>query len=125
MGLLKRFAFYFGGFLIGTIILLFILDKKNASCDYSPNARTLKNISTKTQEIQPEVFKALMENNVDTTFISSTLRNGDVLFKESQTQLDSCNIYVIRGTNEWKDWKLSVENCRDIAKIISVEHIEK
>lgn len=125
MGLLKRFAYYFGGFLIGTIILLFILDKKNASCDYSPNARTLKNISTKTQEIQPEVLKVLMENNADTTLISSTLKNGDVLFKESITQLDSCNIYVIRGTKEWKDWKLSVENCKDVAKIISAEYIEK
>lgn len=125
MGLLKRFAYYFGGFAIGTVILLFILDKKNASCDYSPNARTLKNISIKTQEIEPDVLKALMQNNIDTTFISNTLKNGDVLFKESQTQLDSCNIYVIRGTKEWKDWKLSVENCRDVAKIISLEHIKK
>lgn len=124
MGLLKRFAYYFGGFAIGTIILLFILDKKNASCDYSPNARTLKNISTKKHEIKPEVFVVLADNNIDTTFISNTLQKGDVLFKESQTQLDSCNIYVIQGIKEWKDWKLSVENCRDVAKIISVEHIE-
>ena len=124
MGLLKRFAYYFGGFTIGVIILLFILDKKNASCDYSPNARVLKNINTKVREVNPEVLRILLNNKMDTSFVSNTLKHGSVLFKESQTQLDSCNIYVVRGANEWKNWKLSVENCKDVAKIIGVEHIE-
>lgn len=125
MGLLKRFAYYFGGFAIGVVILLFILNKKNASCDYGPNARTLKNINTKEQEISPEVFATLAQNNIDTTFISNTLQRGSVLFKESETQLDSCKVYVIRGAKEWKDWKLSIENCRDVARVLSVEHVEK
>lgn len=124
MGLLKRFAYYFGGFIIGTIILFFFLDKKNASCDYSPNARVLKNISTKPHEITPEALQILTNSKIDTAFISNTLKHGDVLFKESQTQLDSCNIYVIQGVEEWKNWKLSIENCKDVAKVIAVEHIE-
>lgn len=124
MGLLKRFAYYFGGFIIGTIILLFILDKKNASCDYSPNARVLKNINIKVREVNPDVLSVLLNNNIDTSFISNTLKHGSVLFKESQTQLDSCNIYVIRGAKEWKNWKLSVENCEEVAKIIDVKQIK-
>ncbi|HLW14146.1 MAG TPA: hypothetical protein VKX30_01455 [Flavobacteriaceae bacterium] len=124
MGLLKRFAYYFGGFIIGTIILLFILDKKNASCDYSPNARVLKNINTKVREVNPEVLSVLSNNKIDTSFISNTLQNGSVLFKESQTQLDSCNIYVVRGAKEWKNWKLSVENCEEVAKVINVEQVK-
>lgn len=124
MGLLKRFAYYFGGFTIGVIILLFILDKKNASCDYSPTARVLKNISTKEYKVDPEVLVSLTTNSIDMNFIPTTLKNGEVLFKESQTQLDSCNIYVIRGTKEWKDWKLSAENCKDTVKIISVDPVK-
>ncbi|HLS12772.1 MAG TPA: hypothetical protein VK050_11470 [Flavobacteriaceae bacterium] len=125
MGLLKRFAYYFGGLVIGTIFLFFILDKKDASCDYSPNARVLKNISTKNQEINPEVLEILALRKIDTAFISNTLQKGDVLFRESNTQLDSCNIYVIQGVDEWKNWKLSIENCKDIARIIDVEQVEK
>ena len=124
MGLLKRFAYYFGGFTIGVIILLFILDKKNASCDYSPNARVLKNINTKVREVNPEVLRILLNNKMDTSFVSNTLKHGSVLFKESQTQLDSCNIYVVRGVKEWKNWKLSVENCEKLAKVIDVVQIK-
>lgn len=124
MSLLKRFTYYFGGFVIGTIILLFFLDKKNASCDYSPNARVLKNISTKTHVIDPEALQMLANSKIDTTFIINILQHGKVLFKESQTQLDSCNIYVIQGVKEWKDWKLSIENCKDVAKVVAVEQIE-
>lgn len=124
MGLLKRFAYYFGGFTIGVIILLFILDKKNASCDYSPNARVLKNINTKVREVNPEVLRILLNNKMDTSFVSNTLKHGSVLFKESQTQLDSCNIYVVRGAKEWKNWKLSVENCEEVAKVIDVVQIK-
>lgn len=124
MNLLKRFAYYFAGLVVGTLILLFILNKKEASCDYSPNSRVLKNIRTKKQAISPEVLTILSKNKIDTSFISKTLGNGDVLFRESQTKLDSCNIYIIRGLNEWKDWKLSVENCADTVKVFSVEPVK-
>ena len=124
MGLLKRFAYYFGGLVIGTIFLFFILDKKDASCDYSPNARVLKNISIKNQEISPKVLEILATKEIDTAFISNTLQRGDVLFRESNTQLDSCNIYVIRGVEKWKNWKLSIENCKNVARVIDVEEVE-
>lgn len=125
MGLLKRFGYYFGGFVIGTVILLFVLDKKEASCDYSPNARVLKNISTKEHAIHSEVFTFLESNHVDTSFLSITLKKGNVLFKESQTQLDSCKVYVIQGVDTWKDWKLSLQNCKDTVHIFSVEPYRK
>lgn len=124
MSLLKRFAYYFGGFAIGVLILLFILDKKNASCDYSPTARVLKNISTKEYKVESDVLYTLTTNSIAMDFIPTTLKNGEVLFKESQTQLDSCNIYVIRGKKEWKNWKLSVENCDSIVKVLSIDPVK-
>ena len=49
MSPLKRFAFYFGGFAIGLILLYFFIGGSGASCeyDYGPNSRTLKNMEEK------------------------------------------------------------------------------
>src|SRR5690625_2554797 len=125
MGLLKRFAYYFGGLVIVTIFLFFILAQIDASSDYNQDVRMIKNSKTKKQEINPEVLEILALRKIDTAFISNTLQKGDVLFRESNTQLDSCNIYVIQGVDEWKNWKLSIENCKDIARIIDVEQVKK
>ena len=43
----QRLGYYLGGFAIGLVILMFFLNGKDASCDYGPNARTVKNISSK------------------------------------------------------------------------------
>ena len=47
MSILKRFAFYFGGFAIGIVLLFFFIGGSGASCefDYTPNARVLKKYS--------------------------------------------------------------------------------
>ena len=49
MSILKRFAFYFGGFALGLVLLYFFIGGSGASCeyDYGPNSRTLKNIRLK------------------------------------------------------------------------------
>lgn len=123
MSLLKRFAYYFGGVAIGSIILLFILDKKNASCDYGPNARVLKDISTKNRIITEEVYRFMESEAIDTLFINQTLDFGDVRFRESQTQLDSCKVYIIRGIKDFKHLKMHVENCDTQAKIFKIEKV--
>ena len=48
------------------------------------------------------------------------LVNGDVLFSESNTSLDSCKIYVIKGEVSEKTLKISVENCDETAKIFNL-----
>ena len=57
MKLIQRVAWYSGGFIIGIIVLMFFLSGKKTSCDYSPNARTLKNIRSKVMKISPEVLQ--------------------------------------------------------------------
>ena len=44
MNLLKRFGFFISGFSIGLIILAVFLRGKKTSCDYGPNARTVKQL---------------------------------------------------------------------------------
>lgn len=117
MSLFKRFLYYFGGFSIGLVILFFFLGGKKASCDYGPNARTLKNIRSKNRIISPEVLTIMNNKKIDTSTISKILNDGNVLFSESNTTLDSCKIYVIEGEIDKKVVKLTVENCNTRALI--------
>lgn len=117
---LKR-LFYFGfGFTIGLFILFFFLGGKRASCDYGPNARTLKNIRSKKIIVENEVYNLLKYNDLDTTKIQELLKEGNVIFSESNTQVDSCKIYTIKGPLNNKDVKIKVENCSKTATILSI-----
>jgi len=120
LSLFKRFLYYFGGFSIGLVILFFFLGGKKASCDYGPSARALKNIRTKNRIISPEVLTQLQNKGLDTSSISKILRDGDVLFSESNTKLDSCKIYVVEGEIEKIIIKLTIENCEKRASINAV-----
>ena len=129
MSLLKRFAFYFGGFAIGLILLYFFIGGSGASCeyDYGPNSRTLKNIRLKERLYSNEALDALKNNQIDTSDISNLLLKGDVLFSQSNTKLDSCDVYVIEGAHKGKPkekLKISVENCNKIATIQKISIIK-
>ena len=123
MNLTKRFFYYFGGFAIGLVILYFFIGGSGASCkyDYDPNARTLKNIRTKPRLVSENTIQVLSEHQLDTSAITQLLSEGDVLFSESNTQLDSCKIYIIEGIVSEKNLRISIENCANLATIFSTE----
>jgi glycyl-tRNA synthetase (class II) len=123
MKLAKRFFFYFGGFAIGIFLLYFFVAGSGASCDYDygPNARTLKNIRIKERVYSEETLINLSNYELDTSAISILLQNGNVLFSESNTRLDSCKVYVIEGVISKKNLKISVQNCEKTATIRSAE----
>ncbi len=124
MKFIHRLAFYLFGFSIGLIFLYFFLSKKEASCDYSPNARVKKNIRMKPKIYSDDVLLKIQQNNLDTSMVSVLLNIGKVDFSESNTNLDICNIYIITGMVENKDLKLKVENCTDEAVILSLLEID-
>ncbi|MFT4697522.1 MAG: hypothetical protein ACI9SJ_000650 [Flavobacteriaceae bacterium] len=123
MKFIKRLGFYSGGFIIGLLLLFFFLSGKGASCEYSyfPNARTLKNMRNKERVFSDETIQYLKKQQLDTSAISILLANGNVLFSESNTELDSCKIYVIEGTVSEKELKISVENCDEKVTILSAD----
>lgn len=121
MKLIKRVAWYSGGFVIGIIILMFFLGGKKTSCDYGPNARTLKNIRSKQLQISPEAQELLRQHSLDSTAILEILKKGDVLFGESDTAKDSCKVYVLQGEVKTQHLKFSVENCEKTANIGSLK----
>jgi|TARA_R110002124_G_scaffold134076_6_gene296713 hypothetical protein len=125
MKLAYRLAYFSGGFLIGIALLFFILSGKKTSCAYGPESRTLKNIRLKERAFSESTLQILRENKMDTSAVSTLLENGDVLFSESNTKLDSCRIYVIEGEILEKNLKITVENCEKLVTVIEAKVLEK
>ncbi len=117
MKLAYRLAYFSGGFLIGILLLFFILSGKKTSCAYGPESRTLKNIRLKNRVFSENALTILKSNKMDTSVISTLLEDGDVLFSESNTKLDSCKIYVIEGAISEKKLKVTIQNCKKTATI--------
>ncbi len=117
MRLIHRIGYYLGGFSLGLILLAFFLSGKKTSCDYGPNARTLKNIGLKKQVYSENALDEMRNYSIDSAEVSKLIRSGNVNFSESDTKSDSCNVYIIE--NEWKDKEveLSVKNCDSVATL--------
>lgn len=121
MKLAYRLVYFSGGFLIGIALLFFILSGKKTSCAYGPESRTLKNIKLKQRVFSEETLNVLRENKLDTAVVTTLLDEGDVLFSESSTKLDTCKIYVIEGMISEKNLKIKIENCENKATVIEAQ----
>ena len=126
MKLTQRFIYYFTGFAIGIILLIFFVSGSGASCeyDYGPNARTLKNIRTKERVHTKNTLQALSGSRLDTAAVSKLLKDGKVLEYNIDTKADSCKIYVIEGFIEKQLLEIRVENCDSIATILEAKEIK-
>ena len=121
MKFIQRLGYYLGGFSVGLIILAFIFSGKRTSCAYGPEARVLKNISSKPLQYDGATAELLLEAELDSTGLARILREGDVDFGRSNTKLDSCRTYVIEGFNNQKEITLTIANCEFYAEIIGVD----
>jgi len=119
----QRLAYYLSGFAIGLIILMFFLNGKDASCDYGPNARTVKNINSKSIIYSEEASNFIKESTLDSTTISNLIKYGNVDFSKSDRSLDSCKVYHIDNSYKERDIVLTIENCDSIATVLKMFYI--
>jgi hypothetical protein len=115
-----RLGYYLGGFSLGLVFLAFFLSGKRTSCAYGPNARTMKNISIKERHYSNDVTQMMSQQNIDSLLIANILKEGSVNFSKSNTDLDSCKIYVIEASVEKTEYIMTVENCENYTTILSV-----
>jgi len=121
MKFIHRLGYYLGGFSIGIIILMFFLNGKDASCDYGPNARTVKNISLKKFEYSENAIKTISLNGIDTSSVRQLIKYGSVDFSESDTKSKDCKTYKIENTYKEREVVLQVKNCSLIATILDLK----
>ncbi|HEX9979847.1 MAG TPA: DUF4258 domain-containing protein [Flavobacterium sp.] len=103
-----RLAYYLGGFAVGMVFLLFILNGKDASCNYFPNARVLKHLRSKPFVYSDPALQKMRETSVDTADIRKILTYGDVDFDRSNVKSNGGNLYTIEGRNN-KNEPVTVE----------------
>lgn len=120
MKLIHRIGYYLGGFSIGLILLAFFLSGKRASCNYGPQSRVLKNISTKQLVYSQNAIEFIKNRSIDSLTIIDIIHNGSVNFSKSKTNLDSCNIYVIEKAVYDREISMTVVNCETEATIQSI-----
>ena len=95
MSFIKRLTYYLGGVGLGSLLLMFFLSGKKTSCDYGPNARTLKFLKNRPLKIIQNTVDNLDKYGLDTTNINQVFENGDVNFSKSQISQTLPNIYIL------------------------------
>ncbi|HSM64184.1 MAG TPA: hypothetical protein VK833_09630 [Gillisia sp.] len=127
MNFIQRLGFFSVGLIMGIGILMFFLGGKKASCDYSPNARTLKNIRNKERVFSESALVYFTNNNIDTSVVSTILNSGNVDFGKSDTKKQPCKVYFITEDIESLklELELEVENCNDKAVIKSIQTVRE
>ena len=112
----QRLPYFLFGLTLGIIAVYFVFDKKETTFDYGPNARVLKNISTKKYVFSEEIKNAVLLKKIDTAQISRIMKNGNVDIWD-KIKLDTCIQYEIKGRRDLKNMTLTVKNCDSTAFI--------
>ena len=120
MKFITRLGYYLGGFSVGLILLAVFLGGKKTSCDYGPNARTIKNIAIKKAHYSAEFSDAVLNLKLDSTEIQQFLLHGTVDFSKSLIGEDSCNTYLIENEVNEDPFVLTIKNCDSVAHYLSL-----
>ncbi|SFU72041.1 hypothetical protein SAMN05216480_11624 [Pustulibacterium marinum] len=120
MPLLKRLGFYFIGFSIGIIFLIFFFKNKKSEFCYFPNCRVLKEIRENEFQIDEKAQPILASNKIEEQDIEDILTYGEVNFSESDTHAEPCRTYVIEAIWNEKNITFTVKNCPDYALLENV-----
>ena len=110
MPFLKRLGYFLIGLSVGLLFLAVFLRKKTTETGtefcYLPNCRVLKELRSKPLRIDPS-----LDPSPDTLLIQRLLREGDVIFRESDPRAEPCSFYLIHGEDGNRHIEITVENC--------------
>jgi hypothetical protein len=114
MNFIQRFAYYLVGLIMGAFVVAAIFSGKDTRCNYFPNARVLKDLSSKPFFYSDKASLILSQKWIDTTDIKNTLKLGDVDFDQSNVPYKKGKLYVIEGKTR--------KNQEIIIKVINYEN---
>ncbi len=115
-----RFAYYVAGFMLGMFFLMMVLNGKDSSCSYFPNARVLKDMRSKPFYYSDKSKAILTEKWVDTADIRKTLTYGDVDFDNSNVKIKGGKKYIIEGKTV-QNQKISLELLNATNKVLLID----
>jgi hypothetical protein len=110
-----RLAYYLFGLLLGGIFVMWFLKSKATDRDvefcYFPNCRVLKDLRSKSLEIDSLAQQSFKEKWVTLEDIKQSLTYGDVDFEKSNEPYRKGKIYIIEGkTSKNEDITITMVN---------------
>lgn len=116
--MLKRFSLYFFGVVLGIIVMMFWVNKKeqdrggDSIFPYGPNARTLRSFETRTTRFYSDQAKIFMqEQAIDTSDISLFFKYGELDFSKSNPRNKPCPDYYLNINFKEKEYNLKIVRC--------------
>lgn len=114
MNLRQRFLRFLIGFSIGSLMVVFFLNKKSAKCNYLPNDRVIGEIEFRPKKYSENVLQFLKEAQLDTTYVlTKIVPNGEIDFEASQPRKKPCGEYLMYSETEKGNFQLKFTKCRD------------
>ena len=121
--MLRKFKFYFIGLIPGIIIVLFVLNKKGASCSgYLPSSRVIAESLSKDFQYSPEFKNQMTQEKIDEKFLKDQIiSKGEIDFNLSHAQKQPCPDYVLNYSENNKKYQVSFTKCKDVVTFYSLK----
>ena len=98
----KRIRLYLFGFLIGCVMVYFLLLRGVNRTYWFPNNRVKEQVNKSTFSFSEHAKCILLCKQISEEEVREVLKNGDVNFSESDTRGVPCPSYAIEGTSHNK-----------------------
>lgn len=112
---MRKLKFYIIGLIPGIIFVIFILNKKGATCTgYLPNSRVIAETLSKDFKYSPEFSQQLANYQLDEKFLKdSIITKGEIDFTKSHAQKKPCPDYLLSYPKKHPKYEVSFEKCDD------------
>jgi len=112
---MRKIKFFLIGLIPGLLLVMFILNKKGASCSgYLPNSRVIAETLSKDFAFSEEVKETMAQQNIDEKYLrDSILTNGYVDFARSQAQQQPCPAYTLVYPKKNPRYEVYFEKCEE------------
>lgn len=122
---MRKIKFFLLGLIPGLILVLFILNKKGASCSgYLPNSRVIAETLSK-EFTYSESFKSEMEVlKIDEKFLKdSIITKGNIDFEKSDAQKKPCPSYRLIYPKKNPRYEIDFEKCKENSNFKSLRKL--
>ncbi|MEM7161274.1 MAG: hypothetical protein AAF487_02425 [Bacteroidota bacterium] len=120
--MLRRFKLFFIGMIMGTIVVIWAFgDRLNLFTSWLPNERVLLRLQ-QTEMKQTKKAKCQMDClGINKTHIDALIQEGDIDFKNSDTQNDPLIYIVNHSTKDLGEFQLTFAAADSTSTIISAQ----
>jgi hypothetical protein len=122
LAFLRRLLFYIIGIGLGALLVTAFFGDRDFDYAYGPGPRVKKVFRTKAVD-STSLNTGLIDLSVDSLYYEAIV-DSKVLFSESDTRKEPCGEYVLSTEIRGAAYKLYLENCDSVVRVIRIESLE-